>query len=226
MRTAALVLGAALLLPAWGQSAEPAVGTQEKKEATKDVKETKRQIKKDSKAKIKKVKDVKGTTDDDKTPPADKTMPVDKTLPADKTPPAAKTPPADKTPPPAKKPAAAEQPAAAEATAGGGGHFSVVEIKLATEVKEREPVSPGTSFGKGATVYTWVKLNVQDPTTTLTMKWYRDNALVSTSKSIEIKKAPGYRAWLATRVAAPGSWKVEIVDADDKPVQSETFTVQ
>lgn len=124
----------------------------------------------------------------------------------------------------------AEAPAdAADATAGDvieSAHVAVVELKLAEEIKDREPVSPGTSFATGAKVYTWIKLNVKEAETSVKLKWYRGDDLIYTSDAVNVKQSPGWRTWLYKTVDAAGAWKVEVVDSDDKAIHRQEFSVQ
>jgi hypothetical protein len=108
---------------------------------------------------------------------------------------------------------------------GESEHLAVVDLKLTGEVKDREPVEPTTSFTKGTKVYSWVRLLVKEPETSVKMKWYHDGTLVHTSDSVKVKKASGWRTWLYKTVDTAGNWKVEVVDIDDKAIHSQDFAV-
>jgi hypothetical protein len=103
--------------------------------------------------------------------------------------------------------------------------LGVVDLKLATEISDRAPVTPSTRFNKGDKVYTWVKLHVKVPETQMRMRWYLNDAEVYTSHPVTVKQASGWRTWLYKTVDATGDWKVEILDANDKAVHAESFTV-
>ncbi|MEE8409809.1 MAG: DUF2914 domain-containing protein [Myxococcota bacterium] len=123
----------------------------------------------------------------------------------------------------------AEAPAAEGEEAGDvveSAHVAVIDLKLAEEIKDREPVSPGTTFTTGAKVYTWVKLHVKEAETSVKLKWYRGDALVYTSDAVNVKQSPGWRTWLYKTVDTAGAWKVEVVDADDMAIHRQEFSVQ
>jgi len=123
---------------------------------------------------------------------------------------------------------AAAAPSAAPAAPGASTHVNVVELQLAQDVKmpERDPVNPGTTFTVGSKVYAWMKLDVKDVDSLIKVKWYRGDELSWTSGPLSVKQSPEWRTWVYKTVDAAGTWKAEVVDSDDKPVQSTTFTVQ
>ena len=127
--------------------------------------------------------------------------------------------------------AAAPAAAAAEAAkpvpaAPAGDHFEVLDLRLALEVKDREPTAPASVFPVGAKVYAWAKLDVREPETSLRFRWYADDALVYTSDPVAIRQSPTWRTWGSKTADRAGSWKVEIIDAEDRSLQSLAFTVQ
>jgi hypothetical protein len=123
--------------------------------------------------------------------------------------------------------AAAPGTGAAPATdVGESAHLGVVELKLAEDVKDRQPVNPGTTFTTGAKVYTWVSLKVKEPETQVKYRYYLNDAAVYTSNPQTVKQADAWKTWAYKTVDRAGSWKVEILDADDKAVFAQTFTVQ
>jgi hypothetical protein len=136
----------------------------------------------------------------------------------------------------AAAPKEAEEPAAAPAAAAAAeeaaeepaesDHVEVVELKLAKSLENREPVDEGTSFETGGRVYTWVKLKVKEDETTIKMRWSVDDKPIFTSEAITVKRSPSWRTWLTKTLTRAGDWKVEILDADDKPVHAANFTVE
>lgn len=104
-------------------------------------------------------------------------------------------------------------------------HVSVVELKLAKKISDRNPVDPGSEFSKGSKVYAWVKLNVTDSETQIKFQWFLDNSVVFTSDPVTVKQAPGWRSWRFKTVDATGTWKVAVLDVDDKVIHSQEFTV-
>ena len=125
-------------------------------------------------------------------------------------------------------PAKADAPAATAEplTPGESDKVAVVDLKLSETIQDREAVGPSTSFKAGAKVYTWLKLDVKATETTIKVRWLLDDKPVFTSDPVNVKQSPGWRTWLFKTVDAAGSWKVEVVDADDKLVKSESFSVQ
>ncbi len=105
-------------------------------------------------------------------------------------------------------------------------YVEVVELKLAKGLENREPVEEGTSFEAGGQVYTWVKLKVKEDETTIKMRWSIDDKPIYTSEALTVKRSPGWRTWLTKTLNRAGNWKVEILDADDKPVHAASFTVE
>ncbi len=115
--------------------------------------------------------------------------------------------------------AAAEEPAGSELV-------EVLELKLAKGVENREPVDEGTTFEQGGQVYTWVKLRVKEDETNIRMRWYIDDRPVYTSEPITVRRSSNWRTWLTKTLNRSGDWKVEILDADDKPVHAMGFAVK
>ncbi len=111
------------------------------------------------------------------------------------------------------------------ATTEESDHVEVVELKLAEGVENRDPVRAGTSFAKGGRVYTWMRLKVKDPETTIKLRWSLNDKVVSTSEPVTVKESPAWRTWLYKTMYNSGDWKVEVLDAEDKPVYAENFTV-
>lgn len=131
--------------------------------------------------------------------------------------------------------AAAAAPAATPTTAGGeapaeeaveSAHLGVIELKLAEEIKDREPVNPGTTFATGSKVFTWLKLNVKDSETQIRLRWFLNDTAIYTSDPIEVKQSPGWRTWIYKTVDVVGAWKVEVLDVDEKAVYAQNFSVQ
>ena len=102
----------------------------------------------------------------------------------------------------------------------------VLELKLAKGVENREPVDEGTTFDQGGQIYTWVKLLVKEDQTNIKMRWYIDDRPIYTSEPISVSKSHNWRTWLSKTLNRAGDWKVEILDADDKPVHATNFTVK
>ena len=136
--------------------------------------------------------------------------------------PAPETATADTAPARAEPAAAGAEPAA---TPTESENIGVVDLKLATEIKDRNPVAPSTTFAKGDKVFTWVKLHVKVPETQVKLRWYLNDAAIYTSDPVTVKQAAGWRTWLYKTVDTAGNWKVEVLDNEDKAVHAESFTV-
>ena len=105
-------------------------------------------------------------------------------------------------------------------------YVEVVDLMLAKGLENREPVDAGTTFEAGGQVYTWVKLKVKEDETTIKMRWSIDDKPIFTSEAVTVKRSPSWRTWLTKTLDRAGDWKVEILDADDKPVHAASFTVK
>jgi hypothetical protein len=114
----------------------------------------------------------------------------------------------------------------AEETPAESDHVEVVDLKLAKGLENREPVDEGTTFEAGGRVYTWVKLKVKEDETTIKMRWSIDDKPIFTSEAVTVRRSPNWRTWLTKTLNRAGDWKVEILDADDKPVHAASFTVK
>lgn len=106
------------------------------------------------------------------------------------------------------------------------GLVEVVDLKMATSVKERKPVEPTDTFESGARCCTWVKLKVKQPETNIKLRYLFKDEPVWTSKPLTVKKSPSWRTWLYRKFKRSGDWKVEVLDANDQPVHTASFTVK
>lgn len=104
-------------------------------------------------------------------------------------------------------------------------HLSVVDLKLSTEIKDRDPVDPATTFTQGVKVYAWTRLHVKDPETQVKVRWHFADQPVYTSDAVTVKQSPGWRTWTYKTVDTAGAWKVEVLDVDDIVVHSVAFNV-
>jgi hypothetical protein len=140
--------------------------------------------------------------------------------------------PGTEAPAPAPAPAASSAPTPAPSPAvasaaesdGAPSPVSVVELKLTLRVEDRQPVSPGTNFAAGDRVYAWVKLRVEPDEAWIRVRWSRGGEVISTSDTVTVRHASGWRTWMSTEVDA-GSWKVEILGEDDRVLDTASFTV-
>ena len=127
----------------------------------------------------------------------------------------------------AAEPSAA--PAAAAGAARGHGvelHVEVVELKLATSIdaKTREPVDPGSSFANGSKVYAWLVLNVKEAEAQVRLRWSVNGGEPWTADAISVKESPTWHTWGYKTMTGTGSWKVEVLDAEDKVIHTTEFT--
>jgi len=125
--------------------------------------------------------------------------------------------------------APAAMPAEAEAQApaiGPSELAAVVELKLASEIQNREPMKPALMFPQNSKVFTWVKLHIkQAGGSHVKMRWFVDDKEVWMTEAIQVQESPSYRTWFQKTVDMPGNWRVEILDAEDHVLHSEKFTV-
>lgn len=127
---------------------------------------------------------------------------------------------------PAPEPAAGEPAASEPAAAGESGRIEVVEFKLAEKIEDRNPVGVGTEFSQGGRVYSWMKLKVSDPETTIKLRWSLGDTVMHTTDPVTVRQSSAWRTWLYKTVSKSGDWKVELLDADDNSVHAENFTVK
>lgn len=114
----------------------------------------------------------------------------------------------------------------AEPATAASGLVEVVDLKMAASVNERVPVDPTDTFESGARTCTWIKLKVKEPETTIKLRYSFNDKAVWTSKPLTVKKSPSWRTWLYRKFKRSGSWKVEVLDANDQPVHSASFSVK
>ncbi len=131
--------------------------------------------------------------------------------------------PAAKEAAPAAAPAQAE-PAKAEAKAEGG--YEVVDVKLGTGVKDREPEGVAESFPASVgKVYCWNKISGPEGGE-ITHAWYKGD-----EKMGEVKLAIKFRSmrtWSAKTIPADGtgSWRVDVLGPDGAVLKSVSFKVE
>ena len=128
--------------------------------------------------------------------------------------------------PAAAAPAAEETAEDTEKAPAESDYVEVVDLQVAKSLENREPVEAGTTFDAGGQVYAWVKLKVKEDETTIKMRWSIDDQPVFTSEQVAVRRSPGWRTWLTKTLNRAGEWKVEILDANDKPVHAASFTVK
>ena len=122
----------------------------------------------------------------------------------------------------APAPAAADQAAAPTTSA----HFDVLDLVLSKEIVDR---NPGPALGTamvGDKVFSWVKLVVKDPETTVRFRWSKDGAEVFAGEPLTVKQSTGWRTWQYKTTDVAGAWKVEILDAENNVVKVAELSVQ
>ena len=95
------------------------------------------------------------------------------------------------------------------------------EVKAATAIVDREPVSPGTTFKQGETIFVWSILT-DCAGSSAQHVWKRDGKEAwSTTLAIGSKK------WVTNsrRTVKAGSYVVEILGGDGTKLTEVTFTV-
>jgi len=96
------------------------------------------------------------------------------------------------------------------------------EVRFATEVEDRQPVSPGASFAPGK-LYCWNLLKGGEGEYAIRHVWYKDGKQVW-RRSVRARGAT-WVTWSYFNVT-PGSWKVELQGSDGKVIQTGEFTVK
>lgn len=126
------------------------------------------------------------------------------------------------TEPAAPQAAVANQPT--EVTAST--HFDVIDLVLSKEIVDRNAGPVLGTAAVGDKVYSWVKLAVKDPETTVRFRWIKDGTPVHTGGPLTVKESTGWRTWQYKTADAAGAWKVEVLDAEDHVVKVAELTVQ
>lgn len=131
--------------------------------------------------------------------------------------------PAAKETPPAPAPAAAE-PAKAEPKAEGA--YEIVDVKLGTGVKDREPEGAAESFPSSVgKVYCWTKLTGPEGGS-ITHAWYKgDEKMGEVKLAVKFKSM---RTWSAKTIPTDGTgpWHVDVLGPDGTVLKSVSFKVE
>jgi len=122
-------------------------------------------------------------------------------------------------------PAAKEAAPAAKETAPAE-QYEVVDVKLGTGVKDREPEGVAESFKPSVgKVYCWTKLTGPEGGE-ITHAWYRgDEKMGEVKLAVKFKSM---RTWSAKTIPADGagSWRVDVVGPDGAVLKSVSFKVE
>jgi hypothetical protein len=97
-----------------------------------------------------------------------------------------------------------------------------VEVKLAKEVQEHQPVDPSNTFPPGE-VYCWNLVKGGEGDFRLFHLWSREGKQVR-KQGVRVK-GKKWITWSHHKVGA-GAWKVEVADAAGKVLASAEFTVK
>lgn len=119
----------------------------------------------------------------------------------------------------------AQKAAPTKAAAAGAGHgqdngVQVLKIVLSNDVKDREPQQELTTAKVGDVVVGWTKIQAPEGTK-VTHRWIHEGKTVS-DIPLEIKGSG--RTWSKKTIAAPGNWKLQVVDADGNVLKEVAFT--
>lgn len=100
----------------------------------------------------------------------------------------------------------------------------IEKLVMARAVEDREPVDEDDEFDAAlGKVYCWMKVNCQNPPTTIKHVWYRDDQKVF-QLALEIKYAT-MRTW-SVKGIDPGNWRVDVVDKAEQVIGSVRFHVE
>ncbi len=134
--------------------------------------------------------------------------------------------------PPPQAPAAKEaapapakaEPAKAEAKEEGG--YEIVDVKLGTGVKDREPEGVAESFPASVgKVYCWTKLTGPEGGS-ISHAWFKgDEKMGEVKLAVKFKSM---RTWSAKTIPADGagSWRVDVLGPDGAVLKSLAFKVE
>ncbi len=106
-----------------------------------------------------------------------------------------------------------------QGTPGTG--LKVTEMKLGTDVQDKELVGEDSTFALNGKVYLWVKLT-GGPADSVTVTWKHGDQTSSTH--LRVGGSP-WRTWAYKTVAASGDWTVTVSDAAGDVLEEKTFTV-
>jgi len=108
------------------------------------------------------------------------------------------------------------------ATAGDPPDRPAAEVLFARQVKDRQPVDPGTTFPPGK-LYCWTKLTSRESYYTIAHHWIKNGTRVW-HQPIQIK-GKTWVTWSHFKVTS-GSWTVRVTDESGMEIQSAGFTVK
>lgn len=106
-----------------------------------------------------------------------------------------------------------------------GGDLEVVDAKTCSDVKEREPVEAGDTFGTGDKVTVWMAVRNPDSPTNVEAVWKRGDREVH-SYELKVGKSWRWRTWAHIEPDSAGDWSVEIQTSEGDTLESVDFTVE
>ncbi|MFC1856043.1 DUF2914 domain-containing protein [Thermodesulfobacteriota bacterium] len=109
----------------------------------------------------------------------------------------------------------------------GEATLSVLELKMALDVVEREPVEVSEAFGADVErVYCFSKIKVDEDAASIFHVWYFNGEKV-TQVELNVKRSPGFRTHSNKAIMnhQKGAWKVEVQDSEGNVLQAIEFTV-
>jgi hypothetical protein len=119
----------------------------------------------------------------------------------------------------------ASQPAAAAESKGESAATLKVDLKVAKDVKDREPVDVSTTFGADTEqVVGWSKIEgAKEPVEVKHVYALNGKEVASIPQQV---KSSSYRTWTRKTVAGmPGKWTFSVQDASGKTLASTDFEV-
>jgi hypothetical protein len=107
----------------------------------------------------------------------------------------------------------------------GGAERLTAEIKIGTDLQDREVVGESTNFGTDVEkVVGWTRITGAGMPTEITHVWKRNGEEVS-SVPLRVQSA-SYRTYSRKTIAGmPGNWSLEVKDANGNIIASKEFTV-
>jgi hypothetical protein len=108
-----------------------------------------------------------------------------------------------------------------------GATVTVVDLKIAKDIVEREPVGISNTFPANVgKLYCFSRLKVDVDATSIFHSWYFNDEKV-TQVELNVKKSGGFRTYSSKTIMEnqKGKWEVEVLDTEGNVLKSITFTI-
>lgn len=98
-----------------------------------------------------------------------------------------------------------------------------VRGQFAERVEAGQPVGDAAAARASGRITYWFILGNSGPATTVTVVW-KVNGSVVRRQSLDVGATPRWRTWASHRVGRSGQLSVELLDAEGRPLHSETLS--